>query len=152
WLPSDFFVDATNGSVKIVSPGINNVHPTKHKALYSVIESVLSSFVLLFEHITRLRSLGRVPNGFTGVTVPYIWDKRKVEAKGMTEGEDQKLQHESSIVLPEAFEEYTGELKESIAPYSLHGKTIHGIIKLANIHLTAENPEYVGGSWHVEGA
>ena len=25
------------------------------------------------------------------------------------------------------------------------------IIKLANIHLTPEKPEYEGGSWHIEG-
>ena len=25
------------------------------------------------------------------------------------------------------------------------------IVKLANIHLTPENPSYEGGSWHVEG-
>ncbi|KAJ7211938.1 hypothetical protein B0H12DRAFT_1276184, partial [Mycena haematopus] len=52
--------------------------------------------------------------------------------------------------LPEAFEEYTGELEKTIAPYFLRGKTIQCIIKLANIHLTAQNPEYKGGSWHVE--
>jgi hypothetical protein len=28
---------------------------------------------------------------------------------------------------------------------------IQVIVKLANIHLTPENPEYRGGSWHTEG-
>ncbi|KAJ7895949.1 hypothetical protein B0H14DRAFT_2213989, partial [Mycena olivaceomarginata] len=36
-------------------------------------------------------------------------------------------------------------------PVSLRGKTMKCIIKLANIHLTPEQPEYEGGSWHVEG-
>ncbi|KAJ6466056.1 hypothetical protein C8R47DRAFT_1224185 [Mycena vitilis] len=54
------------------------------------------------------------------------------------------------MVLPESFAEYAGELEKTIEPYSLRGKTIQCIIKLANIHLTAENPEYKGGSWHVE--
>ena len=31
------------------------------------------------------------------------------------------------------------------------GKRIQVIVKLANIHLTPENPKYDGGSWHVEG-
>ncbi|KAJ6473259.1 hypothetical protein C8R45DRAFT_1163925 [Mycena sanguinolenta] len=53
-------------------------------------------------------------------------------------------------VLPEALEEYTGALEETIAPYSLRCKTIRCITKPANIHLTAENPEYKGGNWHVE--
>ncbi|KAK7001613.1 hypothetical protein R3P38DRAFT_3610450 [Favolaschia claudopus] len=33
---------------------------------------------------------------------------------------------------------------------ALRGKTIQCIIKLANIHLTPENPVYEGGSWHIE--
>jgi hypothetical protein len=63
-----------------------------------------------------------------------------------------KLCEEASEVLPEALEEFTGDLEKTIAPYSLRGKTIQCITKLANIHLTADNPEYAGGSWHVEGA
>jgi hypothetical protein len=33
----------------------------------------------------------------------------------------------------------------------LRGKTLQVIVKLANIELTPENPNYPGGSWHVEG-
>ncbi|KAG9022000.1 hypothetical protein FS837_006801 [Tulasnella sp. UAMH 9824] len=35
--------------------------------------------------------------------------------------------------------------------YSVQGEVIQVIVKLANIHLTPEKPEYPGGSWHVEG-
>jgi hypothetical protein len=70
----------------------------------------------------------------------------------MTDAEFVKLQEEAPKVLPEAFDEYTGELEKTITPYSLRGRKIQCIIKLANIHLTPENPEYAGGSWHVEGA
>ncbi|KAG9084962.1 hypothetical protein FS749_004797 [Ceratobasidium sp. UAMH 11750] len=35
--------------------------------------------------------------------------------------------------------------------YTLAGKTIQVIVKLANIHLTREKPSYPGGSWHIEG-
>lgn len=31
------------------------------------------------------------------------------------------------------------------------GKTMQVIVKLANIVLTPEKPEYAGGTWHVEG-
>ncbi|KAG9027048.1 hypothetical protein FRB95_008178 [Tulasnella sp. JGI-2019a] len=34
---------------------------------------------------------------------------------------------------------------------SVVGETVQVIVKLANIHLTPEMPEYGGGSWHVEG-
>ncbi|KAF8173759.1 hypothetical protein K438DRAFT_1849927 [Mycena galopus ATCC 62051] len=176
WLPSDFSVDAVDGSANLVSPYINNLHPTKHKAVYLVIESVLSSFIPLFERVLSqingedkdlFRDItpgsGRIKTKyahgtwagynykFVGDTVPCIWDEGEVEwEEGMTDAEYEKLREEAPKVLPEALEEYTGELEKTITPYSLRGKTIQCIIKLANIHLTVENPEYAGGSWHVE--
>ncbi|KAJ6516508.1 hypothetical protein C8R45DRAFT_890199 [Mycena sanguinolenta] len=177
WLPSDFSVDSTDGSVKLISPYINNLHPTKHKPLYSLIETAISSFVPLFERVLSQingqdRDLyrditpgsGRIKVQKTfgtwagynckhaGITVPCIWDEGEVEWQdGMTRKQYQKACEEAPKVLPEAFEEYTGELEKTIVPYSLRGKTIQCIIKLANIHLTTENPGYEGGSWHVEG-
>ncbi|KAJ7477040.1 hypothetical protein B0H11DRAFT_1308233 [Mycena galericulata] len=177
WLPSDFSVDATDGSVKLLSPYINNLHPTKHVSLYRVIESALSSYVPLFERVLSqvngqdkdlFRDItpgsGRIiPERvfgtwagyswkFCGVAVPCIWNNVKVEREpGMTRAEYKKRRKEAPKTLPEAYESYTGELEKTIAPYSLRGKTIQCIIKLANIHLSPENPEYNGGSWHVEG-
>ncbi|KAJ7982914.1 hypothetical protein DFH06DRAFT_1171871 [Mycena polygramma] len=177
WLPSDFSVDATDGSVKLVSSYINNLHPTNHKPLYPIIESVISSFVPLFERVLSqingqdkdlYRDItpgsGRIvvaktfgtwagyDSKYCGMSVPCIWSEGKVEwKKGMTDEEYEVACEEFPKVLPEAFEEYTGALEKTIVPYSLRGKTIQCIIKLANIHLTVENPEYKGGSWHVEG-
>ncbi|KAJ7213224.1 hypothetical protein B0H12DRAFT_1156087 [Mycena haematopus] len=178
WLPSDFSVDATNGSVKLVSPYINNLHPTKHKAVYPLIESVLSSFVPLFERVLSqingqdkdiFRDItpgsGRIKTNpvhgiwagynskYVGKAVSCIWSEGEMKwSSGLTDAEYTKLCEEAPKVLPESFEEYTGELEKTIAPYSLRGKTIQCIIKVANIHLTVQNPEYKGGSWHVEGA
>jgi hypothetical protein len=47
-----------------------------------------------------------------------------------------------------------GNLKEELRvdlarDYAKRGLQI--IVKLANIHLTPEKPEYAGGTWHVEG-
>jgi hypothetical protein len=53
-------------------------------------------------------------------------------------------------ILPEA-KEYAGQLEARFSQVSLRGRTVQCIIKLANIHLTPEQPEYKGGSWHVEG-
>jgi hypothetical protein len=166
WLPSDFSV-ATDGSVKLTSSYINNLNPTKQKPLYPVVEAVISSFVPLFERVLSqingekqdlYRDItpgsGRIKVGRTygtwagynakycGISVPCIWvkaDELSVSRK------------KAAKFLPEAFEEYTGELEKTIAPYSLRGRTIQCIVKLANIHLTVDNPKYPGGSWHVEG-
>ncbi|KAJ7725100.1 hypothetical protein B0H16DRAFT_1665936 [Mycena metata] len=177
WLPSDFSVDATDGSVKLTSPYINNLHPTKHKALYPIIESVLGAFIPLFERVLSQvngqdqdlyrdvtpgsgRIVTKLSYGYwagynkkpCGITVPCIWSNAEVEVPDDTTDEEYyRLQEAAPKVLPEAFEEYTGELEKTIVPYSLRGKTIQCIIKLASIHLTPENAEYDGGSWHVEG-
>ncbi|KAJ6583180.1 hypothetical protein B0H10DRAFT_2097775 [Mycena sp. CBHHK59/15] len=177
WLPSDFAVDAVDGSVKLVSSYINNLHPVKQKFLYGVIESVLSSFVLLFEHVLSqvngeeqdlLRDMtpgsGRIITQrtlgtwagyswkFAGISTPCIWSKGEPKwTQDLNNETWERLREEYPKVLPEAYEKYTGELEKSIRPYSLRGKTIQCIIKLANIHLSPDNPEYKGGSWHVEG-
>lgn len=58
---------------------------------------------------------------------------------------------QGSILLPDALEEYQGSLENTYRVASLKGRTLQCIVKLANIHLTPENPEYTGGNWHVEG-
>jgi hypothetical protein len=35
--------------------------------------------------------------------------------------------------------------------YSLLGRRLQAIVKMSNILLTLENPEYLGGKWHVDG-
>ncbi|KAJ7705346.1 hypothetical protein B0H17DRAFT_920489, partial [Mycena rosella] len=140
WLPSDFSVDATDGLAKLVSPYINNLHPTTHKPLYRIIESVLSAFIPVFE---------RVLSQINGQDQDLYRDVPP--GSGRIKVERTKLLDEAPKTFPEAHEEYTGELEKMIVPYSLKGKTIQCIIKLANIRLTPENPEYKGGSWHVEG-
>ncbi|KAJ7499568.1 hypothetical protein FB451DRAFT_1205882 [Mycena latifolia] len=176
WLPSDFSVDATDGSVTLVSSYINNLDPAKHKPLYRLIESVLTAFVPLFERVLSqingqdqdlYRDVrpgsGRImvervfgtwsgySNKYAGVSVPCVWDEEPEYIHGMTNEQYEKLREDAPKRLPEAYAEYTGELEKTIVPYSLRGRTIQCIVKLANIHLTPENPEYKGGSWHVEG-
>lgn len=46
---------------------------------------------------------------------------------------------------------FKSSLLERRAIFSLAGRTVQVIVKLANIILTPEQPKYHGGSWHVEG-
>ena len=55
-------------------------------------------------------------------------------------------QPEPKIFEPPIEPDPTIDLKEDYAKSGLQV-----IVKLANIHLTPENPSYEGGSWHVEG-
>ncbi|KAI0719901.1 hypothetical protein C8Q72DRAFT_899738 [Fomitopsis betulina] len=52
---------------------------------------------------------------------------------------------------PESKPEYDGGLDEVKKTVDFRSKTMQVIVKLANIVLTPEKPEYGGGTWHVEG-
>ncbi|KAH8798077.1 hypothetical protein DL96DRAFT_1781872 [Flagelloscypha sp. PMI_526] len=49
WIPSDFAVDR-DGKCKLVSPYINNIHPS-NTALHSVIEQLVGAFVPMWERV-----------------------------------------------------------------------------------------------------
>jgi hypothetical protein len=153
-MPSDFSVLA-DGSVKLVSPYINNLHPMKHQALYSTIEDIIAGFVPMFEHVLGEIDKKRVRESTSGRIKDLVCVWEDVEYKfADEEGENEEQKYnslDSKKRLPEA-NTYVGELEKSLAPVSLHGRTVQCIIKLANIHLTPEQPKYGGGSWHVEGS
>ena len=50
WLPSDFYVQ-NDGTVKLMSPYINNIHPEDHVSLVNVILRVLARAVPMFERV-----------------------------------------------------------------------------------------------------
>ncbi|KAJ7471961.1 hypothetical protein FB451DRAFT_1251521 [Mycena latifolia] len=161
WMPSDFTVNAKDGAVKLASPYINNIHPLLHEPLYRVIEDVLTGFIPMFERVLgdTNRENGRVP--FSSADrlgfIHCIWGPEgepcPEEEPGSDEDEEEfmeKFYDSAEKLVPDA-EDYTGQLEARFEPVSLRGRTIQCIIKLANIHLTPEQPEYAGGSWHVEG-
>jgi hypothetical protein len=162
WLPSDFSV-GTDGSVKLVSPYINNLDPAKHQPLYRIIEEILSGFIPMFDRV-----LGDIDNQnpvheSSRVSADCIWGDDGPEGQDYEEyeeyleglGDDEEILGEeeyynSKKEFPEGGT-YNDELEKTLSLITLRGRTIQCIIKLANIHLTPERPEYPGGSWHVEG-
>ena len=161
WLPSDFSV-AEDGAVTLVSPYINNIHPQKHAALESVIPKLLERAVPLWERVLSdirrpllsfragsetddLLPLCLTEGGeYDLYSNPGYYDEYYANKEAWIEKKDLKL--------PDAKEKYTGDLDVMKSPTgSLKGTTIQCIIKLANIVLTPEKPEYPGGKWHVEG-
>ncbi|KAG8904243.1 hypothetical protein FRC01_008816, partial [Tulasnella sp. 417] len=78
---------------------------------------------------------------------------------GLTEEEYDKLyeayEENRIISLPwvdeSGYTESGKDVSQRNATYSIQGKKVQVIVKLANIHLTPEKPEYPGGNWHVEG-
>ncbi|KAJ6558315.1 hypothetical protein B0H19DRAFT_1292351 [Mycena capillaripes] len=158
WMPSDFVVLA-DGSIKLVSPYINNLHPEKHQPLYRIIEDVLSGFIPMFERVlgeiektnkVALKHSGRIgdADGVECIWSDLEWCSPSPQ-EGLDETEQEKYYDSKKILLEANI--YAGELESVLSPISLRGMTVQCIIKLANIQLTPEQPDYPGGSWHIEG-
>jgi hypothetical protein len=162
WLPCDVELTGAETGCRIVSY-INNVHPVEHNALYGVIEKIIDRTIPLWNKtLTEPSSLGE--------RIEYGDDIRYVDGTEETEptqGEDEDRvvywkRHEvwqaarqyqlpepcvdsfkpPNPLLPEDRIDLLEEFKDS---------GLQVIVKLANIELTPENPEYEGGSWHIEG-
>ena len=159
-LPSDFLVHR-NGEVTLTSPYINNVHPTRHKDLYSVIPEMLQHALPMFERVLsdmirpllRMRVVTSVKHGQTDEeSADCIWDGDVVRENPSSRKEYEKLLATHSFRTPEARKYYDGDLEVMKDRISLRDRTLQVIVKLANIVLTTEKPRYPGGRWHIEGA
>ena len=163
WLPSDFSVD-DEGRVTLISPYINNVHPTRNKELYSVIPEILQHALPMYERVLSdllrpilpMRIATSDGRGWGGEeTADCIWEDGIPYPNSASEEEydaDEYAWYEKrGFKLPDGREKYDGDLKVMSDRLSLKGRTVQVIVKLANIILTPENPEYPGGKWHVEG-
>ncbi|QRW06173.1 hypothetical protein RhiLY_05172 [Ceratobasidium sp. AG-Ba] len=160
WLPADFVVSKDGKSVKSVSY-INNLHPDRHSDLHEAVEGLIGSFLPLFERVLTdsIPANNAVPERTDN---SYSYDEDYMPAPDYREYENNEDEYDQlyeewsegrPIRLPEVDSEgyVSGSLEKRDIWYSLAGRTIQVIVKLANIHLTPEKPEYAGGSWHVEG-
>ncbi|RJO76367.1 DUF4246 domain-containing protein [Nocardia panacis] len=155
WLPTDVEIGA-DGSVDFLSY-INNVHPEDHRELAAVVPEVFARLRPLFEKVlTDLRQ----PRPVRIEVDPYSWYDEADEPVYPSDGDDKAAvaEYESAW---EEWEETRRPMVPDAPTFSpparpdtrvdLRGNRIQVIVKLANIHLTPESPEYPGGSWHVEG-
>ncbi|TFK53678.1 hypothetical protein OE88DRAFT_1733567 [Heliocybe sulcata] len=163
WLPTDFSVSET-GEVKHLSY-INNLHPDDHRPLYATITSILEAFVPLWERVLTDVLSPQPPliqvdphNWYSkGHEIPREEDFRKEYP------DDAQAAHEAYWEAYRTWDEekcpfipepgpFTppSDSKERVN-FTLRGRTIQVVVKMANIVLTPDKPEYSGGSWHVEG-
>ena len=156
WIPSDFSVDG-DGKVVLTSPYMNNIHPTRHKDLYSVIPEILQHALPMFERVLSdlLRPLLPMRVATPGVRafrgeegIGCIWPN------GIPNPIPSSAEYNTNrrdFRTPDARGKYDGDLQAMNSRISLKGRTLQVFVKIANILLTPERPEYPGGKWHVEG-
>lgn len=159
WLPCDVKI-SEDGTCQILSY-INNAHPVKHRALYEVVEKILAQIIPVWEHsLIEQRydderiTYTKVEYEDDGSTEPEYPEEATVDNDVHDEWEEHMAAWYKTrrIVKPEPGEFKPREEREKpnfVKDFS-EGK-IQVIVKLANIELTPEKPEYEGGSWHIEG-
>lgn len=161
WLPSDICF-AEDGSPQIISYINNLPHDNEYKHLYGILEKFVAAAIPLwnetlswFEPRLRFENCGGRSEDWKepeGITFP-----------GVREDEDDAYYDWFSQnkvlaqIEPEPFQSrQLWESKPEHKPVDLrkdfHDSGLQVIFKLSNIHLTPEDPEYYGGSWHIEGA
>ncbi|KAI8926175.1 hypothetical protein BC831DRAFT_504617 [Entophlyctis helioformis] len=179
WLPSEFCVH-DDGTVSINSY-INNLHPIWNNSLYKTIAKVFERFVPLFEslfgysdglhlyiddpcslYMTRhqLRDFQAKIAGLPDDDDDEAYEAAVDVVSKVQSGEEEEDDDDdddwdnlpdSDFLQPRLPATFSPP-ETPVAPVSLRGRDLQVIVKLANIHLTPENPEYGGGTWHVEGA
>ncbi|KAJ2453264.1 hypothetical protein GGF42_003839 [Coemansia sp. RSA 2424] len=148
WLPAEFRVDS-DGTTTIESY-INNLHPREHAALYPTIGAIFSKFVPMLEQVVtdlvHSRSQRVVPD-------PYNWFKSETAEPEDYDADDYDERYEEweeskTFIHPQPEPFVTPD--RPTTPYCLRGRRLQAIVKMSNIELTPEKPEYDGGNWHVE--
>ena len=153
WLPCD--VKLIGDDVKITSY-INNLHPSLHPKLYSVIENFIAQAIPLWDltlSSTRAKRQARIVHEETDYDYPQGTDPPKELGDDWDAREDWK---KNTRVLkrpePRDYESYQPLVDDEVNLRKQFGEQgLQVIVKLANIELTPEKSTYEGGSWHVEG-
>ena len=158
WMPCDIDL-SQDGECRILSY-INNAHPVKHRALYQAVEKIISRIVPLWEaSLTEKNHPRRIPydevkweEGYEDIPE---WDEEGDEKEYMKLRKEYKATRK--VKLPEPGEFKIPEPEPHLVTQPVNFRTdfarrkLQVIVKLANIELTPEKPEYKGGSWHIEG-
>ncbi|MFJ8045467.1 DUF4246 domain-containing protein [Kitasatospora sp. NPDC096147] len=160
WLPTDADV-SEDGTVAFRSY-VNNVHPEEHRALASVLPDLLGRLLPLFEnvltdlHHPRPPRIEADPCDWYDSEPQYPSRESLPDADAYQKARDAFHQEYEAWIenrspkVPDA-PEFSPPALPDAARVRLRGRGLQVIVKLATIHLTPDQPEYAGGSWHVEG-
>jgi hypothetical protein len=164
WLPCE--VDISGEKPKILTY-VNNLHPENHRELYPLVEDIIHASIPLWEKtLIPFDDLRSTPQRieYTFCTYnpdPESWPEEEQLQQEDDEDEDdfwdrkqEWIEQTRVVERPEPEEQFQPSILER-KPLSFKEKfgdlPLQVIVKLANIELTPEEPEYEGGTWHVEG-
>ncbi|KAJ5664118.1 hypothetical protein N7507_004849 [Penicillium longicatenatum] len=157
WLPCDVELRSTETKPECrITSYINNLHPGRHLALYNVIEKVIARTIPLWnrtltgeKYNNHRIEYSRVEKDHDGEPEP---DREPEESDRQYWLRRVAWERTGAIKQPEPKEFTDYEPDERMDIQKQFGDTgLQVIVKLANIELSPEKPEYEGGSWHIEG-
>ncbi|KAJ5375552.1 Protein of unknown function DUF4246 [Penicillium concentricum] len=155
WLPCDVeLVD--NANCRIISY-INNAHPVHHKSLYEVVEKIIARAIPLWNRSLSVIHSPRIE--YQRVEYGEHLDPEPVQNDDDSDFDEddfwdvhREWRNRRPIIRPEPdsfqppHERHSADLREQFPNAKLQI-----IVKLANIELSPDKPNYEGGSWHIEG-
>ncbi|KAB8262911.1 hypothetical protein BDV32DRAFT_136325 [Aspergillus pseudonomiae] len=144
WLPCD--VDLDNGLCAIVSY-INNLHPRQNARLYRVIEKIIAQAIPLWN-----TTLTYTKRGYWRMECPRLVEYDDSDSD-YDSSEGRRLRPVGIVRIPSLrnFFPPTFGSSDIVNLHKFQETGLQIIVKLVNIELTPEKPEYHGGSWHVQG-
>lgn len=160
-LPCD--VELTHDAGCRIVSYINNIHPVDHKGLYNVIEKIIARAIPLWDQsLTEFYS-----NRINYRDVKFGDHPQPEPTWPEKDNKDEQYEAEQRfwernwqwritrpILLPEPEpQEFTfpGQWRRVNLRNQFPKTKLQVVVKLANIELTTDKPEYEGGSWHLEG-
>uniref|UniRef100_A0A0L0P6U9 Uncharacterized protein n=1 Tax=Candidozyma auris TaxID=498019 RepID=A0A0L0P6U9_CANAR len=157
WLPAVMKLDKSTGQFVFASY-INNLHPMQHGDLYGPIAEVFNEAVPALnlslaryqsDEYVRIKTAGYgecYKEGYDG----YMEKLEELIDEGADDDEWEEFEKGKSKFYIDTHPEYKSDPETK--PFDLRDfDKLKVIVKMANIELLPENPEYKGGSWHVEG-
>lgn len=150
-----------------VTSYINNLHPQHHASLYTIIESIISKAIPLWNMtltpICQYRYTTRIKYQLAFDPDPETVPESQQPSQEEDEDEDDFWQRredweeairkavpaEPGVFSPPPPPTKRDKDIDLVRDFGHRGLQI--IVKLANIELTPERPDYEGGTWHVEG-
>ena len=163
WLPCQ--VDFTDGEEVKITSYINNLHPMKFSKLYSVLERCIAKSIPLWNRTLSSILEPRKPRIVIeaiqydyprGREVPDDYNPDELAGMEFPGWHRRQMWEKTTrvLVLPEP-KDYTSFQLPADSAVNLktqfQDSGLQVIVKLANIELSPEKPEYEGGSWHIEG-
>ena len=181
WLPCDIDISKDDGRARYILSWyteisltfyrivsyINNLHPQNHELLYAIIEEVITCSIPLWN--MTLTPLKAPDSDYERIKFDEL--KYDPDPDAMSDSEwPQKEEGEDEDAFSERKWEWERNTRKAVQPEpaAFHPPTVTNgvtvdlvrdyahrglqvIVKLANIELTPEKPNYEGGTWHVEG-